>query len=273
MDSADAWANKDLFMFDINLNPSKVAGVPPDYFSKTGQLWGNPLYDWSYHKKTDYKWWKNRIKLNLELFDIIRIDHFRGFESYWAIDADQTTAINGKWETGPGIEFFDKINEAFSSIEIIAEDLGILTDEVVALKNEAGLPGMKILQFAFDGDSSNDYLPHNYEINSVVYTGTHDNDTTLSWYESLVDVSRKQIKDYINNYDDKAVCWGLIKLALMSTSKYAIIPLQDYLALGSEARINTPGLASGNWQFRIKPNALSDELAGSIAFFVDLYGR
>lgn len=272
-DSADAWANTDIFLFDHELKPCSVAGVPPDYFSATGQLWGNPLYNWDKMRTTGYKWWVDRIKANLSICDIIRIDHFRGFESYWEIPFGQTTAINGKWVKGPGIDFFNKLKEIFGNLNIIAEDLGILTDDVVKLKEDAGLPGMKILQFAFDNDPNNDYLPHMYEENCVVYTGTHDNDTTQGWYNSLSYSDRDQVKRYLNNYDDAGVVWNLIRLAHSSIAKYSIIPMQDYLCLDSSARINTPGVSSGNWMFRIKDNALSDELANSIAQVTEHYGR
>lgn len=273
MDSSDAWSNPEIFLFDKEKKPVKVAGVPPDYFSETGQLWGNPLFDWNKLKERDYDWWIDRVKANLELYDIIRIDHFRGFESYWAINYGETTAINGKWEKGPGIDLFNKIKEKLGDINIIAEDLGILTDEVVKLKEEAGFPGMKILQFAFDKDPENDYLPHNYEKNSVVYTGTHDNDTTNSWYFKLSNEEKGEIRDYINVNDDSYIVYSLIRTALASVSDIAIIPMQDYLNLGEFARINTPGVASGNWQWRLKGNELSEELAKNIAHITTIYGR
>lgn len=272
-DSADAWANTDIFLFDHDLKPCCVAGVPPDYFSATGQLWGNPLYNWDKMKETGYKWWIERIKANLSTCDIIRIDHFRGFESYWEIPYGEETAINGKWVKGPGIDFFNKLKEVFGKLNIIAEDLGILTDDVVKLKENAGLPGMKILQFAFDGDMTNDYLPHNFEKNCVVYTGTHDNDTTQGWYNSLNDNERNRVKSYINNWDDAGIVWNLIRLAHESVAKFSIIPMQDYLCLDSRARINTPGVSVGNWMFRMKENAMSDELACSIAQLTNYYGR
>nr|WP_068268560.1 4-alpha-glucanotransferase [Caviibacter abscessus] len=272
-DSADAWANTDIFLFDNDLKPCCVAGVPPDYFSATGQLWGNPLYNWDKMRETGYKWWIERIGANLSVCDIIRIDHFRGFESYWEIPYGEQTAINGKWVKGPGIDFFNKLKETFGELNIIAEDLGILTDEVVKLKESAGLPGMKILQFAFDGDMTNDYLPHNFEQNCVVYTGTHDNDTTQGWYNSLNDEERNRVKSYINNWDDAGIVWNLIRLTHNSIAKFSIIPMQDYLCLDSRARINTPGVSSGNWMFRIKENAMSDELANSIADLTKNSGR
>ncbi len=273
MDSADAWSNPEIFLFDKDRNPVKVAGVPPDYFSATGQLWGNPLFDWAKLKETGYKWWIDRVKANLSLYDIIRIDHFRGFESYWAINYGETTAINGKWEKGPGIDLFKAIKDALGEINIIAEDLGILTDEVVELKESAGFPGMKILQFAFDQDPENEYLPHNYETNTVVYTGTHDNDTTNSWYFKLSDEEKGEVRDYLNVSDDSYIVYSMIRLALRSVADTAIIPMQDYLNLGEFARINTPGLASGNWQWRLSGWELNDDLAVTIAHLTEIYGR
>lgn len=265
-DSSDAWANTNLFVFE------SVAGVPPDYFSATGQLWGNPLYDWEEMKYDKYSWWKLRFKANLKLYDIIRLDHFRGFESYWAIPKDETTAINGTWKKGPGKEFFDEIFREFPNISLIAEDLGTLTNEVIELKNELNLPGMNILQFAFDNDPTNVYLPHNYVKNSVVYTGTHDNDTTLGWYQKLNDDSRACIRDYLDVNDDN-ICWHLIRLAQRSVSNMCIIPIQDYICYGSDSRMNTPSFASGNWQWRIGENILTDELAKKIAHITKMYGR
>lgn len=273
MDSADAWSNPEIFLFDKERNPVKVAGVPPDYFSATGQLWGNPLFDWAKLKETGYKWWIDRVKANLSLYDVIRIDHFRGFESYWAINYGETTAINGKWEKGPGIDLFNEIKKSLGDINIIAEDLGILTDEVVELKESAGFPGMKILQFAFDQDPENEYLPHNFENNTVVYTGTHDNDTTNSWYFKLTDAEKGEVRDYLNVSDDSYIVYSMIRLALRSVADTAIIPMQDYLNLGEFARINTPGLASGNWQWRLNEWALNDDLAANIAHLTEIYGR
>ncbi|WP_231724044.1 4-alpha-glucanotransferase [Oceanivirga salmonicida] len=265
-DSADAWSNSNLFVFD------KVTGVPPDYFSSTGQLWGNPVYNWEEMKNNSYEWWKLRIKSNLELYNIIRLDHFRGFESYWEIPAEEKTAINGKWIKGPGEDLFKEIFEEFPNINLIAEDLGVLTDEVIKLKNDFDLPGMKILQFAFNNDPDNLYLVHNYEKNSVVYTGTHDNNTTLGWYNNLSDVERAQIRDYLDVNDDD-ICWHLIRLAQRSVSNMCIIPIQDYLCYGEDARINTPGVAVGNWQWRIGEFVLNDDLANAISHITKLYGR
>ncbi|VWL85076.1 4-alpha-glucanotransferase [Oceanivirga miroungae] len=265
-DSSDAWANTNLFVFE------SVAGVPPDYFSATGQLWGNPLYDWEEMKYDKYAWWKLRFKANLTLYDIIRLDHFRGFESYWAIPKDEETAINGKWKKGPAKEFFDEIFKEFPHINLIAEDLGTLTNEVVELKNELNLPGMNILQFAFSKDPKNVYLPHNYVKNSVVYTGTHDNDTTLGWYQKLSDEEKGEVRDYLDVNDDN-ICWHLIRLAHRSISDMCIIPMQDYIEYGSDARMNTPSVASGNWQWRIGENVLTDELANRISHITKIYGR
>lgn len=273
MDSADAWSNNEIFQFDKDRNPVKVAGVPPDYFSATGQLWGNPLFDWDKLKETGYKWWIDRVKANLSLYDIIRIDHFRGFESYWSINYGEETAINGKWEKGPGMNLFNAIRESLGDLNIIAEDLGTLTDDVVKLKNDTGFPGMRILQFAFSQDPENEYLPHNYDNNTVVYTGTHDNDTTNSWFSNLNDIEKQEVREYINVYDDNGIVYGLIRAALSSVADIAIIPMQDYLNLGGFARINTPGLAAGNWQWRLKNDGLSDELAKTISHLTEIYGR
>ena len=273
MDSADAWSNNEIFQFDKDRNPVKVAGVPPDYFSATGQLWGNPLFDWDKLKETGYKWWIDRVKANLSLYDIIRIDHFRGFESYWSINYGEETAINGKWEKGPGMDLFNAIRNSLGDLNIIAEDLGTLTDDVVKLKNDTGFPGMRILQFAFSQDPENEYLPHNYDNNTVVYTGTHDNDTTNSWFSNLNDIEKQEVREYINVYDDNGIVYGLIRAALSSVADIAIIPMQDYLNLGGFARINTPGLAAGNWQWRLKNDGLSDELAKTISHLTEIYGR
>lgn len=272
-DSSDAWANPEIFLFDKDKNPVKVAGVPPDYFSATGQLWGNPLYDWDYIKKDGYKWWINRIKFNLNIADIIRIDHFRGFESYWAVPYGEETALNGQWEKGPGIELFEKIKDELGDLPIIAEDLGILTDEVIELKNNTGFPGMKILQFAFDGSNDNIYLPHMYEENTIVYTGTHDNDTTNGWYWKLSDSERWYIRNYLDIENDVNLNWNLIKQAWRSKANIAIAPIQDFLGFGSETRLNTPGLAAGNWQWRLEYGMLNDELIEKIADITKLYNR
>ncbi len=272
-DSADAWANPDIFLFDENRKPVKVAGVPPDYFSTTGQLWGNPLYNWNVLKNQGYKWWIDRVKFNLNTCDIIRIDHFRGFESYWAIPAHEDTAINGTWEKGPGMDLFNAIKNALGSLPIIAEDLGNLTPEVIKLREDSTFPGMKILQFAFDSGEENDYLPHTYNNNSVVYTGTHDNDTIVGWYTKASDDDKLWVKDYLDITDDSQIHWNFIKSAWGSVANIAIAPIQDFLGLGSETRLNTPGVAAGNWQWRLKSNVLNDDLAYKIAYITKMYGR
>ncbi len=271
-DSCDVWANRDVFKLDKNGEMSVVAGVPPDYFSETGQRWGNPHYDWKYLKKTGFKWWIDRIKTQNELFDILRIDHFRGLESAWEIPADEETAINGQWVVAPGKALLKAISSECSSISLVAEDLGIITDEVNALRNEFDLPGMKILQFAFDGSSDNFYLPHNHEINSVVYTGTHDNDTTLGWFNSLNDHQKYFVYEYLG-FSKTAMPSTLIGTAFSSVANLAIVPMQDILELGSEDRMNIPGTCEGNWSWRFEWSQLTEERAGRLAHLVKLFGR
>lgn len=273
-DSADAWANPEIFLFDKDRKPVGVAGVPPDYFSATGQLWGNPLYNWRTLKRRDYDWWKNRIKANLKICDIIRIDHFRGFRAFWQVPYGETTAINGEWIKGPGMDLFNSIKKEFPNLKVIAEDLGNLEDEDMQLVKETGFPGMKILQFAFDGENDNIYLPHNYEdTNCVVYTGTHDNDTTQGFINSLGDYEKGIIRDYLDTNDDNGLCWHLIRLAHRSVAKYSIIPIQDYLCYGSDTRMNVPGVGVGNWQFKLREGVLTHELAKAIAHITKIYGR
>lgn len=272
VDSSDTWANRELFHIDSKGFPSQVAGVPPDYFSENGQLWGNPLYKWANHKKDNYSWWVKRVENILELVDIVRIDHFRAFESYWSIPAGEETAINGKWKKGPGTEVFEAIENKLGKLNIIAEDLGDLNPEVIELRNELGLPGMKILQFAFD-NSGNEYLPHNYESNNyIVYTGTHDNETTLGWYNS----TNEEIKDYVRrilNVSGDNISWDLIRYAISSSAKYAIIPIQDLMSLDNSARMNTPGVGQGNWQFRFKEDMLSDNIYKELKYLCKLFNR
>ena len=272
-DSADAWSNPELFLFDEDRKPIKVAGVPPDYFSETGQLWGNPLYNWEALKKENYKWWIDRVKFNLTTCDIIRIDHFRGFDSYWAIPAGEKTAINGTWEKGPGMDLFNAIKKELGDLPIIAEDLGNLTPSVIQLRKDSTFPGMKILQFAFDSGEENDYLPHTYYKNSVVYTGTHDNDTIVGWYKKAKAADKKWVKDYLDISNDKEIHWNFIKSAWGSIADIAIAPIQDFLGLDDKSRINTPGVASGNWRWRLSENDLTDELAKKIAYITKIYGR
>ena len=272
-DSADTWSNPELFQLDDNNDPTGVAGCPPDYFSATGQLWGNPLYDWAYHKKSGYKWWISRLRMCFSLYDVVRIDHFRGFESYYNIPYGDATAEFGHWEKGPGYDFFAAIKKELGKKEIIAEDLGYLTPAVFKLVDKTGFPGMKVLQFAFDCNEENNYLPHNYTKNCVVYTGTHDNDTSVGWYESAGAKDKKFARDYMGMKSAKNFNQALIRHALMSVADTAIIPMQDYLGLGSEARINTPSTLGGNWCWRMKPDAYTQNLAESIRKMTVLYGR
>ena len=272
-DSSDAWANPEIFLFDEERKPVKVAGVPPDYFSATGQLWGNPLYNWQKLKETNYSWWVERERANLSTCDIIRIDHFRGFEAYWAVPYGDDTAINGQWEPGPGIDLFNAIKSQLGELPIIAEDLGLMTQGVIDLREATGFPGMKLLGFAFDSGEENDYLPHTYTKNCVVYTGTHDNDTLIGWFQKAKEEDRQFARDYLNSRSDDEIHWDAIRGAWSSVASMAISPVQDFLGLGSEARINTPGVAAGNWQWRLRHGVLTDELAERIAKLTRVYSR
>lgn len=272
-DSSDTWANPELFQFDEDLKPIGVAGCPPDAFSATGQLWGNPLYNWSYHKKTNYEWWMKRFKHFFELYDVVRIDHFRGFDEYYAIPFGNPTAEFGQWEKGPGYELFAVMKKQLGKKRVIAEDLGFLTDSVIKLVKKTGFPGMKILQFAFDSREESDYLPHNYDKNSIVYTGTHDNDTTLGWWSTFARKDRKFAKKYLNVKTDKEINWVFIRACMSSVSDTAIIPMQDYLGLGSEARINTPSTLGENWKWRMTEGAFTEEIAQRMYDLTKLYYR
>ena len=272
-DSADTWANPELFQFDETCTPIAVAGCPPDAFSATGQLWGNPLYEWEYHKKTGYEWWKKRITYCYKLYDVVRIDHFRGFDEYYAIPFGDPTAEFGKWEKGPGITIFNELKTVIGKKQVIAEDLGFLTKSVIRLVKKTGYPGMKILQFAFDSREESDYLPHNYGKNSVVYTGTHDNQTTVGWYETLDKKDKGFAKRYLDIKSGKNVVWTFIRAALSSVADTAVIPMQDYLELDDHARMNTPSTLGHNWRFRMKKEALTEELALKILNLTKLYGR
>lgn len=277
MDSADVWANQGLFKLDSKGFPTAVAGVPPDYFCEEGQLWGNPLYDWKQHKKTGYKWWISRVKHQLNMCDILRIDHFRGLESYWSVPAGEETAINGAWVPGPREDLFYAIQKALGKdLPIIAEDLGIITSEVDALRDKFGFPGMRVLQFAFEAEGESTYLPHQFDTtNCVCYTGTHDNDTTRGWYEHAKEYSRDKVRCYMNT-DGGIISWDFIRTCMGTIAKYAIFPLQDVLGVGSEGRMNTPGACGEsvkNWAWRYKKEALSDELAKELARITCLYGR
>lgn len=275
LDSADVWSHPELFQLKKDGKPKAVAGVPPDYFSADGQLWGNPLYQWDAHESTDFAWWVERIRSNLDFYDIVRLDHFRGFESYWSVPADANTARGGKWIPCPGLELFKKLRKACPEAKLIAEDLGVITDEVNELRQATGLPGMVVLQFAFGGDADNAYLPHNYEHNSVTYSGTHDNDTTLGWYNQLDEVTQDHVRRYLDVSGD-SIPWDFTRSAFRSAANMAIVPLQDLMSLGSDARLNRPGSTMGNWQWRYSPEALdqlernsSEYLATQLA----LYGR
>lgn len=271
-DSADVWSKRDLFLLDAKGKPTVVAGVPPDYFSKTGQLWGNPLYNWDVLRQQGYSWWINRFRSMYELFDVVRIDHFRGFEAAWQVPASNRTAQHGEWVSGPGSDFFDVVFSDLGSLPIIAEDLGVITEEVDALRDRYNFPGMKILQFAFDSGSSNPYLPHNHVKNGVVYTGTHDNDTSQGWCNSLSGIQRSRVMDYLGDNSDKCT-QALIRSALMSVADTAVLPFQDLLGLDSRARMNIPGQAFGNWSWRFTWDMLQHDIAASTKVVVERYGR
>ncbi len=273
MDSADTWAHPELFLLDENKRPISVAGCPPDYFSETGQLWGNPLYDWDYLKSTGYKWWFERIKSASKLFDITRIDHFRAFDTYYAIPYPSENAINGEWRLGPNIDFFNKMKEELGDIPIVAEDLGELFDSVKELLKKTGYPGMKILQFAFDGKPDNDFIPSKYVENSVVYTGTHDNDTVIGWYNSAPAYERENCNKYLDIHEGDSINMKFIEAVYKSCADYAIIPMQDVLGLDSTARINTPSTLGGNWAWRISKNALTKEISDTLKELSVRYSR
>ena len=280
-DSADTWSHPELFKRDECGNFNKVSGVPPDSFSPTGQLWGNPVYDWQKHEETGFKWWKERIRRTLETVDILRIDHFRGFAACWEVPAGEETAINGKWVTSPGQKLLDAFRNALGdNLPIIAEDLGVITDDVAELRDSNGLPGMKILQFAFsidekDGeiDAKNAYLPHNVDENSVIYTGTHDNNTTLGWYLDLDDGMKDIVRRYFECGDDDIV-YRFIRAALSSRSRYAVIPFQDVLGLDGSARMNVPSTCgSSNWSWRMSQAMLDDDNFGRLKYYIRMYDR
>ena len=272
-DSADTWANPELFQLDAKGLPTGVAGCPPDAFSATGQLWGNPLYRWDYHKETGYDWWMKRIAHCFELHDVVRIDHFRGFDEYYNIPYGDATAEFGKWEKGPGYDLFRLMKEKLGNKPVIAEDLGMLTKSVIQMVKKSGYPGMKVLQFAFNDSEESDYLPHNYSTNAVVYTGTHDNDTSVGWYQTLNRHDKGMVCRYLNIKSGKNISWDLLRAALSSVADTAIIPMQDYLGLGTEARINMPSTLGNNWQWRMLPGQTTEELAEKIYKLNKLYGR
>jgi 4-alpha-glucanotransferase len=271
-DSADAWANPEIFHFDNDLKPIAVAGVPPDYFSPTGQLWGNPVYNWEVLRQQGYRWWVERIKMALRQVDLVRLDHFRGFAAAWYVPAGMPTAEKGEWVRGPGEHFFETLRQALGGLPLIAEDLGLITPDVEALRSQFNLPGMRILHFAFGGDVRDRFLPHNYEPNTLVYTGTHDNDTTVGWYQTLDEPTRNFVRRYLGCTDGE-VLHRLIRAAWGSVAGLALIPLQDLLGLGSEARMNFPGRPTGNWRWRLAPGQLRAEHLDLLADLTTVYGR
>lgn len=271
-DSAEVWVNQQDFLLDERGMPKVVAGVPPDYFSETGQRWGNPLYDWDQLQKDDFAFWVQRLKTQLALYDLIRVDHFRGFESYWEIAADDKTAMHGRWVTAPGKALFERLYAEYNRLPLVAEDLGIITPEVVALRDWFALPGMKVLQFAFSGDPHNPHLPYRYPRNSVVYTGTHDNDTTIGWYESLDDRIREYVDEFLGD-SRLDMPWPMIWKVLSSPSNLAILQMQDLLELGGEHRMNTPGTTEGNWEWRFDWSQMDPELASRMRHRIAMYGR
>lgn len=271
-DSADVWSHQDLFYLDAFGQPTVVAGVPPDYFSPTGQRWGNPLYRWDLMAKDRYRWWIRRLSRVLSQVDEVRIDHFRGFVNYWEVPASEPTAMNGRWLRGPGRGFFDAVAAALGDLPIIAEDLGIITEDVTELREELGFPGMTVLQFAFDGKPTNPHLPYNHTRRSVVYTGTHDNDTTLGWYTALGEREAHRVRVYTGT-DGHDIAWSMIRLAMTSVADLAIYPLQDVLSLGTWARLNSPGQAQANWSWRYRAGDLDQGLAEGLAALARVTGR
>ena len=278
LDSADVWANPELFQLDESRHPEQVAGCPPDSFTADGQLWGNPIYDWKKMAQTHYSWWIQRLTAAGKLYDVIRLDHFRGFESYWSVPAGDTTARNGKWVKGPGMNFIRTIQQALPNLEFIAEDLGFITPEVRKLQQDSGYPGMKVLEFAFDSrdtSSASDYLPHNYPVNSVAYTGTHDNETLASWYQTITSAERALVRDYLYDYatPEAQLYKSMIALIFCSAAVTCIIPMQDWLGLDNSARINKPSTVGENWRWRLKKSQLTPKLQKEICSITTRYGR
>ena len=272
-DSAEVWAHPELFLLDEDGDPTVVAGVPPDYFSESGQLWGNPLYDWEHMAGDGYSWWISRLRHTLELVDLVRLDHFRGFASYWEVPATAETAVTGRWRPGPGRPFFDAVREALGDLPLVAEDLGEITPDVIALRDEIDIPGMAILHFAFSPEPRSTFIPYALERNMVVYTGTHDNNTTAGWY--LEDASEAE-KDLLRRYaasSGREIHWDLIRLAMASVADTAIVPHQDLAGLGADCRMNTPAVGEGNWRFRITPRMLSEGIQARLWDMVEAYGR
>ena len=272
-DSADVWANPGQFYLDENLDPIDVAGCPPDAFSEDGQLWGNPLFRWDVMKKDGYTWWTKRVKAMSKLYDIVRIDHFRGFDSYYAIPAKDDTAKNGEWREGPGMDLFTTLEKKLGKLNIIVEDLGYLTPSVIKLVSDSGFPGMKVIQFAFDSREGSDYLPHTYPEHCVVYTGTHDNDTIMGWMKTAPKASVKFAKEYLNLTAEEGYNWGMMRGAWSSVGELAIVPMQDLLGIGSAGRMNTPSTLGGNWEWRVLDGQIDSKLAKRIYKYMEMYGR
>ncbi len=274
-DSADVWANQELFQLDDDGQPTVVAGVPPDYFSPEGQRWGNPIYRWDEMEANGYRWWKDRMRRTLERVDLVRLDHFRGFDAYWEIPAEEETAINGEWRDGPGVSFFDELKDELGELPVVAEDLGVITESVEDLRDELDLPGMAVLQFAFEDDPTNEFLPHNYRRNLVAYPGTHDNNTMLGWWTD--DVSTAEERDYARAYlnldGEGEVHEQALRALMASVADRVVTPLQDVLGLGSDARMNTPGRPKGNWQWRVTPEQVTDEAEELLETLTRIYGR
>jgi 4-alpha-glucanotransferase len=274
-DSVDVWAHREIFRLDEKTGEAALmAGVPPDYFSETGQLWGNPVYNWEELERTDFKWWIGRIKGMLEYVDIMRIDHFRGFEAYWAVPQGEKTAMNGTWLEAPGAKFFTLLEKQLGKLPIVAEDLGVITPEVEALRDQFNFPGMKILQFAFDSDRANGFLPFNFSNrNCIVYTGTHDNNTSVGWFYERSPEAQAKVVDYFGCLCEDGIHWALIRLAMASVGNISVLPFQDILGLGTDAKMNTPAQPEGNWGWRCRKEAFNDELSGRMKYLTYLYGR
>lgn len=273
LDSADVWSKPENFQLDKELKPVRVAGCPPDAFAKTGQLWGNPLYNYQLMEEKNFDWWIRRMDSAFHLYDVVRIDHFRGFEAYYSVPATDQTAENGKWIKGPGMKLFKILKKQFTELPIIAEDLGFLTKNVHRLLKRTGFPGMKVLEFAFDPNGDSAYLPHNHIVHSIVYTGTHDNLPIRAWFDTLTETEKHFVREYTMLKSDDKICDQMVRCALGSVAEVAIIPIQDYLGLGIDARINTPSTKENNWTFRLDKKYLSNELALYIAFLTKLYRR
>lgn len=272
LDSAEVWARREFFTLDEQGRPLTVAGVPPDYFSATGQRWGNPLYRWDRMQEERFAWWRKRVGHQLDLFDLVRIDHFRGFQAFWEIPAEAETAVDGHWVEAPGDALFKSLRRSFNPLPLVAEDLGLITPEVEGLRKRHGLPGMKVLQFAFDGGSDNPYLPHQHERDYLIYTGTHDNNTTRGWYDELDDAQRAEVRDYLACADHE-MPWALVRAALASVGQIAILPWQDVLGLDGSHRMNVPGVSEGNWDWTFNWDFLQADAVERLRHWVEIYGR